>query len=153
MTYCINKLQMWQGHSGLRNPSGSLPVGHVNINISGNANICFKSIKYTRYTGTLIFFCCPKLLRSKVSQHVFWPCLNCFGHYLLQIIIDLGNIMCVLPNKSCIPWQMTEYLYHQLRFRRVLSIVKDVLLRTRRAQSPRTLYIAIAPFWFSTEHL
>ena len=48
----------------------------------------------------------------------------------------------------------------QLRARRALSIFKDVLLRTRRGLllykaygSAHRLCTAIAPFWFSKEHL
>ena len=43
--------------------------------------------------------------------------------------------------------------YCQLRARRTLSLFKDVPFRTRRALSPYRLCTAIAPFWFSMEHL
>ena len=41
-----------------------------------------------------------------------------------------------------------KIIYRQLRARRGLLQIKDHPLRTRRA-----LCTAIAPFWFSTEHL
>ena len=44
-------------------------------------------------------------------------------------------------------------LNRQLRVRRALSIFKDVPLRTRRALSLYNVYMVIAPFQFSTEHL
>ena len=40
----------------------------------------------------------------------------------------------------------------QLRGRRALMLFKDVPLRTRRALALYTKSMAIAPFWFSTEH-
>ena len=44
-------------------------------------------------------------------------------------------------------------VYHQLRARRALSILKDVLLRTRRVLLLHNVYMVIVPFWFSTEYL
>ena len=43
-------------------------------------------------------------------------------------------------------------LYRQLRARTTLSLFNDVQLRTRRALLLYTKPMAIAPFWFSTEH-
>ena len=48
--------------------------------------------------------------------------------------------------------EVCKNTYRQLRARRVLLQIKDVLLRTRRALLPYTLY-SNSPFWFSTEHL
>ena len=57
-------------------------------------------------------------------------------------------------------WQIPKMTVHKkllessyLRARRALSLFKDVLLRARRALYHHRLCIAIAPFWFSTEHL
>ena len=40
----------------------------------------------------------------------------------------------------------------QLRDRRALSLFKNIQLKTRRALLLYKVYMAIAPFWFSTEH-
>ena len=49
------------------------------------------------------------------------------------------------------PQSEIERWYRQLRTRRALMLGKDVPLRTRRALYSCTKYMAIAPFWFSTE--
>ena len=72
--------------------------------------------------------------------------------FFFSILRDLGLNLGFLFLTHCISHIMLCKLsYCQLRARRALSLFKDVPLRTRRVLSP--LCPAIAPFWFSTEHL
>ena len=46
------------------------------------------------------------------------------------------------------------FIYHQLRARRVLMLLKDILVRTRRVlKYCCTMSMAIVPFWLSVDNI
>ena len=85
-----------------------------------------------------------------------WPTTSIGNEFRCMCFVSRGNIKANRPihHKDSTKELIMNCSHSRLRTRsrRALSLLNDVLVQTRRVQSPLILYSDIALFWFSTAH-
>ena len=110
----------------------------------------FAKFRHNSYWLVPLYAISHKKIMGNVFKHEYSLPSSVFAYSASHLNSDEFTNYC---NACWLLINNTEY--HQLRARRALFQIKDVLLRTRRALLLYTFFFftAIAPFWFSTEHL